>query len=194
MHGCWGACMVAGGHAWLPGGMHSCWGACVIARGACVVMGVCMVAGGCAWLQRACVVVGASVVEGGMRGCGGACIWYNKIQSMSGWYTSYSNAFLSMSYYTIHMYISNEIWANGHIFHFWITNGSNMGKNIWKFWPLSSPKSTSFTSIKLSPKKQPTVDSPTKWEFLSELASQLVWTNLRTVGKTEWTVFSNGNT
>ena len=50
--------MVAGGHAWLPGGMHSCWGACVIARGACVVMGVCMVAGGCTWLQRACVVVG----------------------------------------------------------------------------------------------------------------------------------------
>ena len=68
-----------------------------------------------------------------------------------------------------------------------------MGKNIWKFWPLSRPNSTSFTSIELSPKKHPAVDSPTKWEFLSELASQLVWTNLRTVGKTEWTVFSNRN-
>ena len=22
VHGCWGACMVARGHAWLPGGMH----------------------------------------------------------------------------------------------------------------------------------------------------------------------------
>ena len=51
MHGCWGACMVAGGHAWLPGGMPG-------SRGAC------MVAGGHAWLWGgggACVVVGRHV-------------------------------------------------------------------------------------------------------------------------------------
>ena len=28
-----GACMVAGGHAWLLGGMHGCWGACIAAGG-----------------------------------------------------------------------------------------------------------------------------------------------------------------
>ena len=38
--------MVAGGHAWLlgSGGVHGCWGACVVAGGSC------MVAGGCVWL------------------------------------------------------------------------------------------------------------------------------------------------
>ena len=25
--------MVAGGHAWLLGGMHGCWGVCMVARG-----------------------------------------------------------------------------------------------------------------------------------------------------------------
>ena len=110
MHGCWGACMVVGGvcgcrgmhgcrgHVWLPGvcmvvgGMHSCWGACV---GACMVVGgmcmvACMVVGGicgCRWLT--CVVVGAYMVVGG-----GACIGYYEIQSMSGRYASYWNAFL----------------------------------------------------------------------------------------------------
>ena len=46
VHGCWGACMVAGGHVWLwgacvaagwhvwlPGGMHGCWGACMVVGG-----------------------------------------------------------------------------------------------------------------------------------------------------------------
>ena len=30
----------------------------------------------------------------GVQGCGGACIGYDKIWSMSRWYTSYWNAFL----------------------------------------------------------------------------------------------------
>ena len=62
--------MVAGGHAWLLGGMHGC------------REGVCMVAGGHAWLQGACVVVG------------GACIGYDKKRSMRGQYASYWTAFL----------------------------------------------------------------------------------------------------
>ena len=33
MRGCQGACVVAGGHAWLPGGGWPPWGACVVARG-----------------------------------------------------------------------------------------------------------------------------------------------------------------
>ena len=42
----WGACVVAGGHAWLPGGMRGCWGACMVTWGGFMVAGV----GGCAWL------------------------------------------------------------------------------------------------------------------------------------------------
>ena len=34
-----GACMVAGGHVWLPGGMHGCQGACMVAGEVCVVVG-----------------------------------------------------------------------------------------------------------------------------------------------------------
>ena len=49
--------MVAGGCAWLLGGVHGCWGVCVVAGGAC------MVARGHAWLL------------GGVRGCGGACVF-----------------------------------------------------------------------------------------------------------------------
>ena len=66
MRGCWRACVVAGGHAWLPGDVHGClghaWllgcvcgcqGACMAKRGACIVKGgmhgkgVCMVKGVC---------------------------------------------------------------------------------------------------------------------------------------------------
>ena len=89
VHGCQGVCMVAGGCAWLPrgcmvaGGMCYCWGAvCMVASGHGQLLGgmhgclgVCMVAGGCAWLW-------------------GACVGYDKIQSMSGRYASYWNAFL----------------------------------------------------------------------------------------------------
>ena len=64
MRGCGGgACVVAGGHAWLPGGVCGCW-ACVVAGG-----------GG-----------------RGMRGCR-ACMGYDEIRSMSGRYASYWNAF-----------------------------------------------------------------------------------------------------
>ena len=86
MRGCRGACMVAGacvvagGHAWLLGGMHGCRGACMVAGGEAWLWGVCMVAGGWAWL-------------GGMHDCWG-CIGYDEIRSMSGRYTSYWNAFL----------------------------------------------------------------------------------------------------
>ena len=82
-----GACMVAGGHVWLLGGICGCWGYAWLP-------GVCMVAGG-VWLLGACVVMG------GMHGCGGACvaaggvcIGYDEIRSMSGRYASYWNAFL----------------------------------------------------------------------------------------------------
>ena len=58
-----GACVVAGGHAWLPrehvwlpGGMHG-WGACVVA-------------GGHAWLQGVCVWL-----QGGMHGCPAGHAW-----------------------------------------------------------------------------------------------------------------------
>ena len=53
-----GACLFAGGRAWLPGGrawlpgvVHGCWGACMVAGG----MHGC---GGHTWLWGACVVVG----------------------------------------------------------------------------------------------------------------------------------------
>ena len=104
MCGCWwGACMVAGGgHAWLlVGGMHGCW------WGACVVAG-----GGHAWLLvgsvNGCWQGGHAWLLGGMPGCwwgvhgwwgacmaaGGPCLGYDEIQSMSGRYASYWNAFL----------------------------------------------------------------------------------------------------
>ena len=86
VHGCWGrvvagVCMVAGGHAWLPGGVHGCQG--------------CMVARGHAWLLD-----GGHACPGGMHVwghawlLGGACVGYDEIQSMSGRYVSYWNAFL----------------------------------------------------------------------------------------------------
>ena len=47
-----GVCMVAGGWACMVlGGMHGCWGACMVA-------GVCVVVGGHAWLVGTCVVAG----------------------------------------------------------------------------------------------------------------------------------------
>ena len=72
-----GVCVVAGGHVWL-------WGACMVAGGDVWVLGVCVVGGkrGHVWLQW------------GMHGCGGACMGYNEIRSMSGQYASYWNAFL----------------------------------------------------------------------------------------------------
>ena len=62
MHGCWG--------------VRGCWG-----HGC---QGACMVAGGCAWLTE----------EGHAWLLGGACVGYNEIRSMSGWYAFYWNAFL----------------------------------------------------------------------------------------------------
>ena len=85
------------GGAWLPGGVRLLGGVCGCGGGAC------MVAGGCVWLWEGCMVVGgvhgygegACVVVGGVHGCQGACIGYDEIRSMSGWYASYWNAFLS---------------------------------------------------------------------------------------------------
>ena len=73
MHGCQGACMVAGGHAWLLGE-----GACMVGRrgmhgwqGGHVWL-ACVVGGGVHGCQGACVVAwGACIVVGGMRGCTG---------------------------------------------------------------------------------------------------------------------------
>ena len=64
------------GHAWLLGGGHTC---VVAGGGVWMVAGGCVVAGGCAWLQ------GHAWLRGGMHGCGGACIGYDEILSMSGW-------------------------------------------------------------------------------------------------------------
>ena len=112
MHGCWGACVVAGGHVWLPGGVHGCQGACVVAGGHAWLQGACMVArgvhgcqGACVVARRVCVVAGRHAWllgvcmvarRGGMHGCRGegACMGYDEIRSMSGRYTSYWNALL----------------------------------------------------------------------------------------------------
>ena len=86
--GGWGACVVAGGHAWLPGGMHGCQGACMVG-GICGCWGACMVAGGMRGYQGVCVVAGECVWLPG-----GVCIGYDVIWSISGRYASYRNAFL----------------------------------------------------------------------------------------------------
>ena len=65
----WGACVAAGGHVWLPGGMHGCWGACMVVRGHAFLWGH-------AWLW------------------GGACVGYDEMRSMSGRYAYFWNAFL----------------------------------------------------------------------------------------------------
>ena len=77
--GCGGMCVVAGGHAWLlggvlgcQGGMHGCWGVCVAAGGmhGCWVgvhgcWGACIVTRGIHGCQGVCMVMG------GVHGCGG---------------------------------------------------------------------------------------------------------------------------
>ena len=114
----WGACMVVGGgvhgcrgHAWLwghvwLGGMCSYRGVCMVAGGMhgcrvgmCGGRGACVVSGGHVSLWGACMVMGVCMVVGGMHGgrgmwWQGGCMGYNKIQSMSGLYTSYWNDFL----------------------------------------------------------------------------------------------------
>ena len=115
-----GVCLsTMGGCAWLLGGcvVARGRGACVVAlRGACMVapggmlgcLGVCAwLLGGCAWLLwGGCMVATGGHAwffpEGGMCGfvlgvCmvfSRGCIGYDEIQSMSGWYASYWNAFL----------------------------------------------------------------------------------------------------
>ena len=96
MCGSLGACVVAGGRAWLPGG--GAWvvvgghawlpGACVVARGhAWLLGGACVVAGGHAWLLGGLCGEGgmrgergACVAKGSMHGEGGACVGYDKIR------------------------------------------------------------------------------------------------------------------
>ena len=93
VHGC------SRGHVCLlPGGVHGCsggvhawllwWGVCGCSRGACVVA-----PGGHAWLLRG----HAWLLLGGMHGIQ----WDKEIQSMSGRYASYWNAFLLESVITI---------------------------------------------------------------------------------------------
>ena len=104
----WGACVVAGRgmHGCSQGGMHCCCGgACMVAPGVCVVApGVCVVAlggmHGCS--QGACMVASCGghvwLLWGGMHGCSWGGIRGirrdTEIQSMSGRYASYWNAFL----------------------------------------------------------------------------------------------------
>ena len=45
VHSCQGTCVVAGGCAWLPGGMHDCWGHAWLPGGMHGCQGACMVAG-----------------------------------------------------------------------------------------------------------------------------------------------------
>ena len=61
---CWGACVVAGGHVWLPEGHAWLRGACIVVRGR-------VVAGVCAWLLDGCVrLLGGVWLLMGMRGRG----------------------------------------------------------------------------------------------------------------------------
>ena len=108
------ACVVAGGHAWLVGGhawlvgghawlqgggMCGCQGACVVAGG-CVVCRGGMCGCGGMWLQGVCMVAG------------GACVGYNEIWSMSGWYASYWNAFL----FSMCNYFSSKVCLEAAVF------------------------------------------------------------------------------
>ena len=116
MHGHRGACVVAGGHAWLhgghvwlPGGVHGYGGRHVwLLGGHAWLWGVCMVARGCAWLvggmhgcqgsMHGCQRGMCGCWGGGMCGCGrGVRVGYDEIQSMSGRYASYWNAFLFLN-------------------------------------------------------------------------------------------------
>ena len=72
LHGWLGACVVGGGHAWLPGGVHGCWG-CAWLLGVCGWQGHAWFVGGVhGWLGGACMVAGghAWLPGGGMHGCG----------------------------------------------------------------------------------------------------------------------------
>ena len=60
--------MVARGRVWLLGGMHGCQGACMVAGGAC------MVVGGCAWLTGGVRCKGGVHGDRSMHGKGGACV------------------------------------------------------------------------------------------------------------------------
>ena len=73
MCGCWGV----GGHVWGVcgcGGMCGCQGACMVAGGHAWLWGACMVAGGCAWLRGWDVWLPE----------GGACVGYDEIRTVSG--------------------------------------------------------------------------------------------------------------
>ena len=118
------AYMVLEGACSAPGGVHGCWGACMVARGACVVAGghawllrgvcvvargVCMVAGGHAWLQ------------GGMCGCCGGHAWL--LGGVHGCWggVSYWNAFLL----TIVLSLTDKIpWILKRRMHWWIQGGA----------------------------------------------------------------------
>ena len=102
-----GACMVARGHAWLPG--------------ACVVPGGGMHGSrGCAWLW------GHAWLPGGMHGSGGCgacvvagCVGYDEIRSMSGRYASYWNAFLFNLYLMPKVQsIKTPMWLNNCVHRF----------------------------------------------------------------------------
>ena len=65
----------------LPGGVHGCGRVCAWLSGVCMIVGASVVVGECVWLQGVCMAAG------------GACVGYDEIRSMSGWYASYWNAF-----------------------------------------------------------------------------------------------------
>ena len=52
-------------------------------------------------VARVGYLLGGAWLPGGMHGCGGMCVGYDKIWSMSGWYASYWNAFLLIHPFTV---------------------------------------------------------------------------------------------
>ena len=92
MHGFGGGCVVAGGACMVVGGVRGCWGGmhgCGGLRGYRGLGGMHGCGGGMHGCRGACVVAGGTCMVAGE-----ACMGYDEIQSMSGRYASYWNAFL----------------------------------------------------------------------------------------------------
>ena len=91
MRGAGGVCMVLGDVCGAgEGGLCGAGGVACMVLGGCVVPGCVCGAGGHVWC-RGCAWCGGMCGAGGGQG---VCVGYDEIQSMSGQYASYWNAFL----------------------------------------------------------------------------------------------------
>ena len=83
VRGCRGGVRGGGGHAWLLGGMHGYWGACMVAGEHAWLWGMYVVARG----LGACVVArgGMHGCQGGVHGCGGVCGCGDVCGCQGGW-------------------------------------------------------------------------------------------------------------